>query len=119
MQYGNPNVDGIHSCDGLLTNSRTRSDSVRTDQQSTGVRSIDTLDTIMESERANNSSSGSCSGSGSGSGSHRGLSRHKKCGCNGRKGKSQKHSHRLCASSASPFAINASCDDLDPVSFAL
>ena len=105
----------MSSGDSLLTNLRTRSDSVRTDQQSTGVRSIETLDTIMESGVVNISVDGS--NSGSGSGSHKGTSRNNKCGCNsGKRGMFHIHDQITCVSTASPFAINASCDDLDLVS---
>ena len=101
----------MNSGDSLLT--PTRSDSVRTDQQSTGVRSIETLDTIVESDAVNTSVKGSYSGSGS----HKGTLRNKKYGCNGgKRGRFHIHDQSICHSSTSPFAINASCDDLDLVS---
>ena len=117
VQYSGSNSEGVQSRDSLLTKTKTRLDSGRSDQQSTGVRSIETLDTIMESDGGNTSTEASSSGSGSGS--HKvGLSRHKKCGCC--KGKKGKNSHLLhqhnCVSKTSPFVINASCEDLDSVS---
>ena len=117
MQYSGSNSEGVQSRDSLITKSRARPDSVRSDQQSTGVRSIETLDTIMESDGANTSAEGSSSGSGSGS--HRGgFSRSKKCGCyKGKKGKTSQiiHKHN-CVSKTSPFVINASCENLNSVS---
>ena len=117
MQYSGSNSEGVQSHDSHITKNRTRPDSVRSDQQSTGVRSIETLDTIMESDGTNTSAEGSSSGSGSGS--HRGgFSRSKKCGCY--KGKKGKNSHIIhmhnCVSKTSPFVINASCENLDYVS---
>ena len=117
MQYSGSNAEGVQSRDSLITRNRTRPDSERSDQQSTGVRSIETLDTIMESDGTNTSAEGSSSGSGSGS--HRGgFSRSKKCGCY--KGKKGKNSHIIhmhnCVSKTSPFVINASCENLDYVS---
>ena len=115
MKYCNSSIDCMNSGDSLLTNLSTRSDSVRTDQQSTVVRSIETLDTIMESNVVNISVEGS--NSGSGSGSQKGTSRNKKYGCNsGKRGRFHIIDQSACVSTPSPFAINASCDDLDLVS---
>ena len=101
-------MDFMNSGDSLLPNSRTRSDSVRADQQSTGVRSIQTLDTIIESDAVNIS----VEGSNSGSGSHKGTLRNKKFGGNGGKlSRFDIHDQSTYVSSTSPFAINASCDD--------
>ena len=117
MQYSGSNPEGLQSRDSLLSRNKPRPESVRSDQQSTGIRSIETLDTIMESDGTNTSTEGSSSGSGSGS--HRGgLSRNKKCaGCKGKRGKTSNFIHQHnCTSKTSPFVINASCEEIDSVS---
>ena len=117
MQYSGSNSEGLLGRESLLSRNKSRPESVRSDQQSTGVRSIETLDTIMESDGGNTSTEGSSSGSGSGS--HRGgLSRNKKCACcKGKRGKNSNFIHQHdCISKTSPFVINASCEDIDSVS---
>ena len=105
-EYCACNIDGIHTSDPLLTQSRVMAGNGLVDQQSDGIRSLDTQSTVIGTDRQSISIEESNSGSGSGSGS--GGSK------KGRR-KERTRTRYKYSRTTSPFAINASCEDVDPV----